>query len=417
MHAFASKKRPGRTGFSIGSPRQKQTGAPRWRFTGARRQLMNQFNASLFQGSSTRFIGQRLIVFCLAILFAIGPFHGARAEGQDVFTVKGIGVDVTDKDAATAKIKAITEAQVKAFHTLLQRIASPEAASRLKGLSARDIGRMMSSLSVEEERTGPNRYIGRLTIRFSPRKVRALLRNKGVGYITERAPRILIIPVWQGPDGPVLWADNPWLEAWRNLHAEDALVPIIIPAGDDTDRQTLSAQDALAGDAGRLQALKLRYDTEGVLVAVAGPKGDNAVRAVMTGPSPVGTIAFDKTYIAPEGGIAEAARMAAQRFHEVMTYKWKKKVMAKRAARAHTQAAATRLKVIVPFNSLREWQAIRARLASTPGVASVDVSALSGTHAEVTVTSSLSAAQLQDALRASRLSLRNSGGRWYLQAY
>ena len=379
---------------------------------------MSQFNAYFFQVSFARSIVHRLIIACLSVLLVVSAFHAARAEGQDVFTVKGIAVDVTDKDAATAKIKAITEAQVKAFHTLLQRIASPEAASRLKGLSARDIGRMMSSLSVEEERTGPNRYIGRLTIRFSPRKVRALLRNKGVGYITERAPRILIIPVWQGPDGPVLWADNPWLEAWRNLHAEDALVPIIIPAGDDTDRQTLSAQDALAGDAGRLQALKLRYDTEGVLVAVAGPKGDNAVHAVMTGPSPVGAIAFDKTYIAPEGGIAEAARMAAQRFHEVMTYKWKKKVMARRAAaRARARAAATRLKVIVPFNSLREWQAIRARLASTPGVASVDVSALSGTHAEVTVTSSLSAAQLQDALRASRLSLRNSGGRWYLQAY
>ncbi len=378
---------------------------------------MSRLNAYRIQVNFIQTIRKGIIVFCLSVLLAANAFKGAQAEGEDVFTVRGISVDVTDKDAATAKIKAITEAQVKAFHTLLQRIASPEAANRLKGLSARDIGRMMSSLSVEEERTGPNRYIGRLTIRFSPRKVRSLLRNKGVGYITERAPRILIIPVWQGPEGPVLWQDNPWLAAWRDLHADDALVPIVIPAGDDTDQQTLSAQEALAGDASRLEALKLRYDTEGVLVAVAGPKGDNAVRAVMTGPSPVGTIAFDKTYIAPDGDIVQAARMAAQRFHEVMTYKWKKKVMAKRAARMRAQAAVTRLKVIVPFNSLREWQAIRARLASTPGVANVDVSTLSGTHAEVTITSSLSAAHLQDALRASRLDLRNSAGHWYLQAY
>jgi len=357
-----------------------------------------------------------LLLATLALAAMIGGVPAAAAE-KDVFTVSGIEVDVTDKDAATAKLKAITEAQVKAFRKLLRRIATPEAEKRLARLSPRDIGRLMSSLSVEEERTGPRQYIGRLTIRFSPRKVRALLRKAGVGYITERAPRILIVPVWQTAEGPVLWQPNPWMAAWRELDAEEALVPVVIPAGDETDRQTLTAEDALAGDAGKLEALKLRYDTEAVLVAVAGPKGENAVRAVMTGDSPVGRIAFDKTYIAETDGIEEAARMAARRFHEVMTWKWKKKVAARRQAEAKARAAQTRLQVIVPFSSLREWQQIRARLASIPGVTDVDVSALSGTSAVVNLSAAMSIDQLRAALQASRLHLGQSGGRWYVQAF
>jgi hypothetical protein len=357
------------------------------------------------------------VFLAVCVLLGAAGILATQAAEKDVFTVSGIAVSVTDKDAATAKLKAITEAQVKAFRQLLRRIASPEAEKRLAGLPPREIGRLMSSLSVEEERTGPRQYIGKLTIRFSPRKVRALMRRAGVGYITERAPRILIIPVWNTPEGPVLWQPNPWLDAWKQLDAEEALVPVIIPAGDDTDRQNLSAEDALAGDAGRLQAMKLRYDAAAVLVAVAAPQGERAVRAVMTGDSPVGRIAFDKTYTAETDGVEEAARMAARRFHEVMTWKWKKKVSARRAAEARARAARTRLEVVVPFNSLREWQQIRARLASTPGITDVDVSSLSGRSAVVTLSAAMTIDQLRAALRASRLHLGQSGGRWYVQAY
>jgi hypothetical protein len=160
----------------------------------------------------------------------------------------------------------------------------------------------------------------------------------------------------------------------------------------------------------------MRYDTEGVLVAIAEPVGDNSVHAVMSGKSPVGRIAFDKTYISTEGGVEAAARQAARRFHTVMLYKWKKIVAAKRAASAPA-LAATRIVVTVPFRSLREWQMLRARIRTTPGVSSLDVSTLSGNGAVVNLSSTLPLDQLQGALQQSRLYLSQSGGRWYLQAY
>ena len=357
-------------------------------------------------------------LIAMLALCAGGPPRAALA-GSDLFTVSGVKVDVSDTDATAAKKKAIREAQMKAFHTLMRRIADEEAWTKLSRLGPRGIGRMMSSLSIEEEHTGPRRYIGRLTIRFRPQRVRKALRGIGKGVITEQAGKTLIVPLWLAPEGPVLWRDNPWREAWAKLPVEHALVPVMIPAGDLTDEQTITAREALDGDKVKLEALRLRYDADAVLVAIAEPKGENAVHAMMSGPSPVGRLAFDKTYIAPEGGLKAAAEQAARRFHAVMTYKWKKKVAEKRAReRARRAAEATRITVIVPFADLRQWQALRARLASTPGVAAVDVSTLSGDGAVVTLKSALAVPALREALRGSRMMLEPTGdGRWVLRAF
>ncbi len=354
------------------------------------------------------------VLLVLAFFLVIGE---ARAASDDIFTIRGVKVDVTDKDAATAKVRAIQEAQMKAFHALLTRIADEEAWQQLSKLGPRKIGRMMSSLSIEEEHTGARRYIGRLTIRFRPARVRQALQSIGKGIITRQSPKILIVPVWRSPDGPVLWEDNPWGQAWKEIPSENTLVPIVIPVGDMTDRQTLSATEALEGDAARLGALRLRYDVDSVLVAIAEPAGDNAVHAVMTGDSPVGRIAFDKVYTAQEGGLEAAARQAVERFRSVMTYKWKKKISAERAAKARAAAMATRLPVIVPFHSLREWQSLRARLVTTPGVDNVDVSTLSGNGAEIILTSRLPLNSLRSALQQSRFQLMRSGSRWVLRTF
>lgn len=350
----------------------------------------------------------------LAFMLTIG---GARAATDDIFTVRGVKVDVTDKDAATAKVRAIQEAQMKALHTLLSRIADEDAWRQLSKLGPRKIGRMMSSLSIEEEHTGARRYIGRLTIRFRPARVRQALQSIGKGVITRQSPKILIIPVWRTTEGPVLWEENPWRRAWNEAQSESALVPVVVPVGDMTDRQTLSATEALEGNAARLGALRLRYDVDSVLVAIAEPAGENAVHAVMTGNSPVGRIAFDKVYTVEDGGLDAAARQAVERFQSVMTYKWKKKVSAERAAKTRAAATATRLPVIVPFHSLREWQSLRARLVTTPGVDNVDVSTLSGNGAEIILTSRLPLESLRSALQQSRFRLMRSGSRWVLRTF
>ena len=227
--------------------------------------LLNRQAAGL---SACALTADRLRRFC-AILFgcAFVCFVSLNAQADDstLFTVSGVKVDVTDTDAAKAKIKAITEAQIKAFHILVERLGEQGDVAKVQHFKPSQIGRLMSSLSVEEERTAPQRYIGKLTIKFLPGRVRKALSNIKFNYVAEQSPRILIIPVWRTDQGVVVWDQNPWRDAWQSLNAENTVVPVLIPLGDLTDSQALTPEEALAKSPDKLEALGYRYEAEAVV--------------------------------------------------------------------------------------------------------------------------------------------------------
>jgi len=365
-----------------------------------------------------------LLAAFLTLLVLVAPDR-ARAVGPvetGLFSVTGVQVDVTDKDAASARTRAIIEAQVKAFYTLAERLGSPEAAQRLQGMDARDIERMLRSLSIEEERSGPGRYIGKLTVRFLPDKIREVLGRYGIDVVEDQAPAVIVLPVWKGPNGLVIWEDNLWRKAWLDLKAEQSLVPIIVPLGDLEDTSAITADEAAAGNAVKLESLMLRYEAKGVLVAMAEPDPAGGIHAVMQGDSPLGRINFDKIYTTDDGTPESAATTAAKRFDEVMLEKWRSvriKMAADARARAEaeqqTRRAATSLPVAVPFSGIYQWNGIRAKLLATPGVIGVDVSTIADNGAVIQLAFLDSVQDLQSALSGSGLRLVQSRGTWVLQ--
>lgn len=339
-----------------------------------------------------------------------------------LFSVTGVQVDVTDKDASTARTRAIIEAQVKAFYQLVARLGSADAAKRLEGMDARDIGRMLRSLSIEEERSGPGRYIGKLTVRFLPAKIRELLGRYGIEVVEDQAPPLVVLPLWKGPTGLVLWEDNLWRAAWLDLKAEQSLVPIIVPLGDLQDTSAITPEEAAAGDAIKLESLMIRYAAKSILVAVAEPDPSGGIRAVMQGDSPLGVINFDKVYTAEDGTLETAAAAAAKRFDEVMLEKWRSvrlKVAAEARARAEAEQQAARtsqsMPVAVPFSGIYQWNGIRARLLATQGVIGVDVSTIAENGAVIQLVFVDTIQDLQQSLSGSGLRLVQAGGTWVLQ--
>ncbi|MGE3871802.1 MAG: DUF2066 domain-containing protein [Parvibaculaceae bacterium] len=365
-----------------------------------------------------------LLAVFLALLVAYQP-ERVLAVGPvetGMFSVTGVEVDVTDKDAASARTRAIIEAQVKAFYILAERLGSPAAAQRLAGMDARDIGRMLRSLSIEEERSAPGRYIGKLTVRFLPGKIREVFGQHGIDVVEDQAPPIVVLPLWKGPNGPVVWEDNLWRKAWLDLKAEQSVVPIIIPLGDLEDTSAISPEEVLAGDAIKLESLMVRYEAKAILVAVAEPDPAGGIHAVMQGDSPLGRINFDKTYTAEDGTIEAAAASAARRFDDVMLEKWrsvKMKMAADARARVEAEQQAARpsmsLAIAVPFSGIHQWNGIRARLLATPGVIGVDVSTIAQNGAVIQLAFSDSVEALQSQLSGSGLRLVRAGGTWVLQ--
>jgi hypothetical protein len=151
-----------------------------------------------------------------------------------------------------------------------------------------------------------------------------------------------------------------------------------------------------------------------VLVAEASPVGEDTVQATMVGASAVGRLEFDKAYAAENGGgVAEAAKIAALRFHQVMLLRWKKK---NETGPVTQSLPVATLPVAVAFYSTEEWSALRARILSTPGVSGVDISTISQGGAIVQLSYVTGFEQLRQSLWSAGLALQNVGGTWVLQA-
>lgn len=356
---------------------------------------------------------QRLLIAlgALAVL-SLAALQPARADG-DLFVVTGVPVDVRAATAAVAKNQALGDVQITAFKRLAQRLGGPEAANAVAGYGIDIVGTLLRSLSIEEEHTAPGRYFGKLTVRFLPDKVRQLFTQNGIQWTEARSGRIVVVPLWNGPDGPVLWDDNVWRQAWVSLGAQNGLVPILIPLGDLTDAQTLSLDDALSNNQAALDAVRTRYQGRSILVAEATPSGDNGVHVKIAGPTPLGKVLFDKTYTVDQGGVAAAAVAAAQRFVTVLNERWR----TGRASAASQAPTASTLVVAVPFTSQDEWTMIRSGLLATPGVAGADITSLVQGGAMVSLAYTVPFETLRASLYQRRLSLQQSANGWLLQPF
>ncbi len=358
----------------------------------------------------------RLPLALLAVLVA-AAFLAAQAAPAHAnpFTVSGVLVDAKAEDASAAKLKAIGEAQVIAFKRMIRRLSTEKAAKQLDTLGPATIGRMMASLSIEQERSGPGRYIARLTITFLPDEIRKLFANSGLLFTEQTAEPAMLLAIWDGPDGPVLWGDsNPWGNAWRHVDTTNALTPLVIPLGDVADRSTVTAQQVLAGDPVHIEALTSRYDGKGLLVATARPVGDNTVHVTVTGSSAVGQINYEETITAKSGGDKAAARKAARRFLTAMQDRWKEN----RLTRYRPPAPEQTITLAIPFSGIGEWNRIRGRLLASRMISSVDVDSLSGNGAMVTMTYRYNRDALSLELRRRGFALTRAGNQWVLrQAY
>ena len=350
----------------------------------------------------------------LAGLFAaVFAFFWANEAEADIWTVSGVSIDVTAESAAKAKLMAIGEAQVKAFDRLVDRLIPVESAAPFKALGPDVVGRLLAGLSIEEEKVAPKRYIAKLSIRFLSNKTRKLFGQYGVQFAEKQSDPVLVIPVWVSREGADIWkGDNPWHKAWASLDLENALIPILLPLGDDRDSNALTAKEALANNQVKLESLRIRYGASAVLVAGAEPKSDTTVRAIMQGASPVGRIGFDKTYEAED--LAAAALFAANRFQLVMQEKWKKDNLTQ-YTEGQTAAPANTITMAVPYASTAEWGVLRSRIQTTAGVGRIDINSLSGRGAVISVAFGGTLDELRTSFYQSGFNLSVVGGTWVLQ--
>jgi hypothetical protein len=128
------------------------------------------------------------------------------------FTQRNVPAEATAADAVQAKEQAFAAGRRAAWQALAASAGVPAP-----NLSDAQIENLVSSIIVEQERVTPTRYTGRLTVNFSPDRVRSVLGQAVAGPAPPSA----------APAGspPSLWLDatatygslGEWLELRRRL--------------------------------------------------------------------------------------------------------------------------------------------------------------------------------------------------------
>jgi Uncharacterized protein conserved in bacteria (DUF2066) len=373
----------------------------------------------------------------LAIALILAAATGARAQEVDrtpasaasTFTVSGIPVDVTAENAVAARERAIETGQREGLARLLRRLAPAEQYGRLPSTDGLRLDRFVRNFDISNEQLSTTRYIARLNVTYDPAAVRDLLREAGVPFAETLSEPVLLLPLFETPEGLRLWQEgNPWWDAWSQAMDRESLLRLRLPLGDLEDEQAI-AQDledldgsggayAPAGQRPPLRRIAERYDAEGVIVAHAqvgqSPSDEQPDRPVVVDVNAQGFGGVDVADVAetvrgePGQGIEEVLLEAVLRVQDALNEAWKAPNLLR------FDRPATML-VDVPFDSLQGWVEVQRALASLPEIGEVEVRSFSQEGARVRIAYYGEAPRLQAELAGLGLLLaQQEGDTWQL---
>ncbi|MCR6632938.1 MAG: DUF2066 domain-containing protein [Magnetospirillum sp.] len=241
--------------------------------------------------------------------------------------------------------------------------------------------------------------------------MRKLLQGAGIAYAEPRNRVLVVVPVFKPAAGrAVLWDDpNPWRAAWQGL-GSGGLVPVVVPSGDLTDIQTMTPEQAQAGNPDAMQALGARWRTSDVLVAVAGlsPNGktlDVSLLGTQGAPKPFDSIAYQLN----DGETPEAMMLRAVRDIDRGIDTVFKQPNLLQFDRTGTLSA------MVPLSGIEDWLAVRERLGRVAQVRRWELVSLSKTEAALLLHTVGDQEQINAAMANAGLRLDMGEGFWIMR--
>lgn len=356
------------------------------------------------------FPGRILVFLCLIVIVSI---PSARADVQDIYTIDRIQVDERAADELTAKAEGIAKAQADALQRLLEKITLRDDFDKLPEIDAAAVQRTLRDYAVIEEKFGGGRYVATLSVRFRRQEVREMLRRRDVPIAETASQPVVVLPVYRVAGSVLLWDDpNPWFNAWAERPSTNGLLPLIVPLGDYSDVAAISAEQAMNGDEERLAAVARKYKAIGTLVTIAELEVDprSGVPSVQVSMTRFGRADTGRTFVRSfsasssegvEALLREAVRVLIIRAEE----DWKRDNLQR------PSGGVQRLSLYVPLTSLKDWIAIRERLARISPIIEMKLDRISVKEAKLTLKVSGSPDQLRLAMAQSDLEMEFADGR------
>jgi len=192
------------------------------------------------------------------------------AFAGDPFLVSGIQVDATGGNAIEAQNMALSEGQVRAGQILLSRVTLPEQRTQLslETIAPELILPMIRSLEISNEKRSTQRYLGEISVGFSPQEVQKYLTSKGLTMMSSQSEERLILPVLSGTG---LWDENDWHQVWSAGAFANALTPVEAIGLTQGNDNLISAAQASSGNIDALKRVGDYFGVRRLLVATAEP--------------------------------------------------------------------------------------------------------------------------------------------------
>lgn len=348
------------------------------------------------------------ILLCMSVITGGGSVQAAPYF--NAFEVKEVPVDVTAATAAAARNVAIGEAQSRALDLLLRRMTLKEDRGRLPKLDGNAVSRLVQSLQFDEERYSSTRYIGKVTVAFSPGGIRSLLGRYNIPFAEAPANPIVVLPVFDN-GGPQISASNAWWNAWARQDWQANLLSLSLPRAGDLGMGP-GVGEVMQGAGPWVEALGRRYGTSEVVVPVATLRGGGGQAKLTVNVRQYG-VAGEQTNsieIAQMPGETVDAMLirAARDVGDSLTSSWKRNAMAGQVK--------TPIVAILDLSSLKQLITVKERLRQASIIKDPLVVSLASHRAVITMTATVPAEQLTGAMVQFGLDLTQRDGDWHVSA-
>jgi hypothetical protein len=160
-------------------------------------------------------------------------------DSSGTLEIGGIHVDVGGADAQAARYGGWRIAQRQGFRALWAKMHNASA-DQAPNLPDSTLDNIVSSISVEREEIGPNRYIADLGILFDRARAAPFLGVEG-GEIRRSAPMLLIPIMVSGGTATSVELKNAWQRAWAQFRTSQSPIDYVRISGMGSDPLLVNA--------------------------------------------------------------------------------------------------------------------------------------------------------------------------------
>jgi hypothetical protein len=186
-------------------------------------------------------------------------------DSTNTLEIGGIHVDVGAPDGQSARYAGWRIAQRQGFKALWAKMHNAPVGDA-PNLPDETLDQIVSSINVEREQIGPNRYIADLGVLFDRARAAPFLGVQG-GEIQRSVPMLLIPVIVSSGTATSVELRNAWQRAWAQFRTSQSPIDYVRVSGMGADPLLINASQALRPGRGWWRNLLDMYGANDVLVA------------------------------------------------------------------------------------------------------------------------------------------------------